>query len=164
MINKKFVNWIVVNETKPDKEIKHKGRYYLCKCDCGTVKIVRADRLRSGRSTKCDNCRRQNFKSMVTTHGKHLTSTYCIWRGIIKRCTLPSHPSYPWYGAKGITFDPRWVKFENFLEDMGERPEGLQIDRIDTTGNYTKDNCRWVTSKENQNNRINNIARNKTPQ
>lgn len=92
-------------------------------------------------------------------HGMWKTRTYSIWRGIKKRCLLKSHPSYIWYGAKGITFDPRWNSFSNFLEDMGEAPENHQIDRIDTTKGYSKENCRWVTSKENQNNRINNIMR-----
>lgn len=104
-------------------------------------------------------------KQQIETTMKHRlwkTRTYTIWRGIKKRCTLKSHPSFAWYGGKGIGFDPRWNKFNNFLEDMGEAPEGLQIDRIDTTKDYSKENCRWVDSKTNQNNRINNLMRNAT--
>jgi len=157
MIGLRFGKWIVVGEAEHTSGNKTKN--YWCLCDCGTKQKVRVDGLRSGRSKWCLNCRTIQLKKRVTTHNLHLSSTYCIWRGILKRCKLPSHPSYRWYGGRGISVCDRWLKFENFLEDMGMRPPGLQIDRKDLNGNYEKSNCRWVTPKENQNNRRNNIIK-----
>lgn len=89
----------------------------------------------------------------MAKHNMHTTSTYTIWRGIKKRCNLPSHPSYRWYGGQGISYDPKWETFLGFLEDMGERPGEMTIDRINPALNYTKENCRWVTIQENLKNR-----------
>jgi len=85
--------------------------------------------------------------------GNKPSSTYIIWQGMISRCTNPAAKDYPQYGGRGITMDPNWKNFINFLHDMGERPEGLQLDRKNNDGNYTKDNCRWITAKMNAQNR-----------
>lgn len=79
-----------------------------------------------------------------------ISPTYRSWEQMLHRCR-----HHPEYAGRGITFDPRWARFENFLADMGERPPGrLSIDRIDNDGNYTKDNCRWTTySVQNSNQR-----------
>lgn len=82
-------------------------------------------------------------------HGMSKTPIYKIWIGILSRCYNPKVKIYKYYGGRGIEVCDRWRKFENFYEDMGDRPTGLQIDRIDTNGNYEPSNCRWVTSKEN---------------
>lgn len=79
--------------------------------------------------------------------GRH-TPTYRTWRAMHSRCRPQGH-----YGLKGITVCPRWLVFENFLTDMGERPDGTSIDRIDTTGHYTPDNCRWATKSVQATNR-----------
>lgn len=81
-------------------------------------------------------------------HGMRRTSTYTIWSGMIQRCTNPRHPNFADYGGRGITVCERWLTFVNFLADMGERPEGLSIDRIDNDGNYEPGNCRWATAAE----------------
>jgi hypothetical protein len=70
-----------------------------------------------------------------------------------QRCTNPKHKSYPNYGGRGIEIDPKWADFTEFYSDMGERPEGMTLDRIDTNGNYTKSNCRWATLVEQRANR-----------
>jgi hypothetical protein len=72
-----------------------------------------------------------------------------------ERCDNSVSGDYKNYGGRGITYDPRWEKFENFLEDMGEAPEGLSIDRVDNNGNYCKENCRWATSAEQNGNKRN---------
>lgn len=74
-----------------------------------------------------------------------------------RRCTNPNSIEWSNYGARGITFDPAWKNFENFLADMGEAPEGLTLDRINTNGNYTKDNCRWATATEQARNKRNTV-------
>jgi hypothetical protein len=87
-----------------------------------------------------------------TRHGHYTagktTTTYNSWAAMWRRCTLKTARHWKWYGARGITVCERWRSFENFLEDMGERPEGLTLDRIDTNGNYEPGNCRWATWTE----------------
>ena len=81
------------------------------------------------------------------------SSTYLAWRNMKDRCNNPGYSGYQRYGGRGITYDPRWEFFQNFLLDMGGKPEtvdGLSLDRKDNDGNYTKDNCRWATVKQQQ--------------
>ena len=81
------------------------------------------------------------------------TSTFRIWTGILRRCNNSNFKHYKYYGGRGIKVCDRWLRFENFLSDMGIRPEGLQIDRINNDGNYEPSNCRWVTPSVNLTNR-----------
>lgn len=88
---------------------------------------------------------------------RNRSPTYQSWAAIIQRCNNPKSTSYPHYGARGITVCERWLKFENFLADMGERPEGTTIDREDGSGNYEPGNCRWATKEQQSANRtVNN--------
>lgn len=125
---------------------------YLIRCECGKEKTALGYRLKAGNGTACPHCR-------IKTHGMTYTSTFKIWTGILRRCKNPNFKNYKYYGGRGIKVCERWLKFENFFQDMGIRPEGLQIDRIDNDGNYEPGNCRWVTPKENNSNR--NIVRKK---
>ena len=89
---------------------------------------------------------------MSYSHGLSGTRAYSTWRTMVYRCTSPKSPNYAYYGGRGIRVCDRWQTFENFYADMGERPEGLSIDRIDNDGNYEPGNCRWATRNRQQRN------------
>lgn len=92
------------------------------------------------------------------THGMSKTPTYIAWIEARKRCFKPQNERFHYYGGRGITMCPRWAEsFENFLADMGLRPDGLSLDRIDNDGNYEPGNCRWATQLEQVSNRRNCI-------
>lgn len=87
------------------------------------------------------------------THGYYGTATYSSWASMISRCTNPKSTSWPIYGDKGITVCERWLKFENFLADMGERPAGMSLERKKNEEGYTPENCGWATRAEQSRNR-----------
>lgn len=91
-------------------------------------------------------------------HGMWNTKTYKTWQSMKARCEDTGNASYKYYGQAGVTYEPRWKEFINFLEDMGTRPVGMTLDRIDTSLGYYKANCKWSTYKEQANNRSNNVA------
>jgi len=86
------------------------------------------------------------------SHGMSKTPIHNLWWGMVQRCTDKSRPAYRGYGGRGITVCERWMTFENFYEDMGDKPAGKSLDRIDNDLGYSKDNCRWATQKEQTNN------------
>lgn len=86
-------------------------------------------------------------------HANPKSPTYNTWRAMKERCDRPAHKDYSSYGGRGIGYDPRWSKFINFLTDMGERPHGMTLDRIDPNGDYCKDNCRWADAMTQRHNR-----------
>ncbi len=141
------------------------GSDWLCLCDCGNETIVLSQNLKSGNSRSC-GCLAAELSSSrllerdipigqrydLSTSG--LKRTHNRWKGMMQRAGQPSSVRRTWHGARGITVCDQWRIFENFLEDMGECPEGLTLDRFpDNDGDYEPGNCRWATWEEQNSNR-----------
>lgn len=133
--------------------------YYLCKCDCGNLKVVRGSHLKSGKIQSCRCLQKEKAKELATEHGLSKTKLAKIWDGIKERCYNPNCKSYKNYGARGIKMCSEWkfnfIAFYKWAMENGYK-EGLSIDRINVNGHYEPFNCRWITHKEQMNNtRIN---------
>lgn len=136
------------NEKTKDGHLK-----WLCKCDCGNLAEYIATRVRFNRVNYCKKCAAQNAAIKNKTHGMRNTATYRSWISAKDRATNKKSKDFYRYGAIGLGMAERWLKFENFLEDMGERPSGTSIDRIDPRKGYEPGNCRWATPAEQARNR-----------
>ena len=136
---------------------------WLCRCDCGTVKTIKANRIYHGRTKSCGclqkeeaaKAMRRTFKTHGKTVGGH-TKEYRAWCNIRARCHKPESDNFIYYGGRGIKVCDRWLlSFENFLKDMGKAPSSKHsVDRFpNNDGDYEPTNCRWATSTEQANNR-----------
>lgn len=148
MLGQRFGRLVVDSQTESNQWGKRK---YKCVCDCGNEVIVIGSVLKRGTTVSC-GCFR--LDKITKEHPKYKHPMYQAWVGMRARCRNKNHPKFKDYGARGIFVCSEWDQsFSKFLDDMGERPEGMSLDRIDNSGPYTKENCRWSTPKQQSNNR-----------
>lgn len=155
LIGKKFGRLTVLSHTGESNASRN--IVWKCLCDCGNESLVSSQNLNSG-STKSCGC--LHIDVLLETHTKHgharaqkMSPTYVSWSSMHTRCSNEKAVNFKYYGGRGISVCKEWSSFEVFLNDMGERPEGMSIDRIDVNGNYSPANCKWSSQSEQVKNR-----------
>lgn len=157
LLDASFGKWTVIDGPHRRSPSGKVQIFWTCKCSCGAVSQIHSNSLRRGRSNCCEKCKNVNLGLKNLKHGsarkRNETSTYQSWKHMRSRCLVRSNKDFHHYGGRGISICERWNDYANFLSDMGEKPAGLTLDRINVDDNYCPENCRWATRKEQTANR-----------
>lgn len=156
LVGQKFGRLTVVERAKNNKGGSAR---WLCQCKCDKRVVVQASNLKNKNTQSCGCLQKEMAYKSNYVHGccDKNNPTYQTWQQMVQRCTNPNNKSYKNYGSRGIHVCEAWLKFENFLQDMGKHPKGMTLDRVDNDGNYCKENCRWTTYKQQNRNYRRNI-------
>lgn len=137
---------------------KNNKTYWRCLCECGKETIKMGHAIKSGHTLSCGCLHTEQLVNRSRTHGMGKTKINYVWLEMKARCNNPKHKRYKDYGARGISYQDTWEHFEAFYNDMKEGyAEGLTLDRIDNNKGYSRDNCRWVSTLTQNNNKRNNV-------
>jgi len=138
-----FGRLTVLAEARPGR-----NRQWMCQCVCGTIVTVEGGNLQQGTTRSCGCLHRELLVQQLTKHGGAANGkpspTYQTWKSMQKRCNNPNNPKWRDYGGRGIRICERWNEFANFLADMGEKPAGTSIERVDNDAGYEPGNCIWA--------------------
>lgn len=156
LLGQRFERWAVVAEAGFVNGSTN--MHWICRCDCGAEGVVRGSQLTSGGSKSCGCLTREVNAARETSHGKSKSQEFKAWQAMHQRCSNAKCGHFHSYGGRGVTVCERWNSFDNFYADMGNAPSSRHsLDRINNSGNYGPDNCRWATSKVQANNRRNTL-------